>query len=455
MKNRKIYLIASLIYLVLFPIALHSQINVQSVSYPDENSYGRAVVQKDSLNFVVIIQGADYHRIVKTTNGGASYFTVFEPPANTGVVHLCNKGDTIIAAGALSSMVSHIQSKIFRSTNFGTNWSEVQSPPGMTYTHFINKMPQGKLWLAAKKGNMSYLWQTDYSFTNYMLKDSSDIGSFGKTSAFSLDTVYVPVTAYINEDMGNNNVHTETRTTDSVQIRKTFNNGNSWMLANTNFKSIMKRHGGSTSYVTNFHCIDANNCHIFLGYYTNVSVYTTDGFQTSYEDTLFMSTWMKDWITCFGGKQYLFHSMADGSPAYIQECSVKPNGRLQLGLKTYLNMYATNISLHGRQAIVVGSGGEIKKITGLCGSTIGIDEDTEELTEGIMIYPNPVSDYLNFFQSDTDAGTEWKIYNVTGQLMMEGNNSAPVNISRFAQGVYFVKIKSANKFYLQKFVKIK
>lgn len=442
------YSLASLIYIVLFPIVLYSQITIQSVNYPDENSYARAVVQKDSLTFVVVIQGQTtiYNRIVKTTNGGSSYFTVHESPAGVSYVHLSNKGDTIVAAGAFYSGGLPSQSKILRSTNFGVDWSEMQSPPGMAYTHFVNRMPQNKLWLAAKNGNPSYLWQTDYSFTNYVLKDSTMQGSFGKVTTFSLDTVYAPVTAYINTDKGS--------IVDSVEIRKTFNNGNSWILANTNFRSIMKQYG-STSYVTTIHCTNANNCHIFLGYYSNVAIYTTNGFQTSAKDTNFFATWMNDWVTCSNGTQYLFHTAVDGGSAYILECSLKPNGRLQLGTKTPLSLYATDISLVGRQAIVTGGNGGIKKITGVCGSTIGIHEGSEEINESVIIYPNPVSDKLNFFQTDMTAGMEWKMYNVTGQLIMEGSNSNPVNISGFAQGVYFVKIKTADKFYLQKFVKIK
>lgn len=447
MKNRKINFLASLIYLALFPIALYSQINIQPISYPNENSYGRGVVQKDSLTFVIIVQGQipEFNRIVKTTNGGSSYFTVYESPADISYVHLCNKGDTIIAAGALYTEGLPSQSKILRSTNFGNNWSEMQSPHGMTYTHLLNKMPQNKLWLAAKKGSLGYLWQTDYSFSSFVLKDSTDMGSFGKVSTFSIDTVYVPVTAFVNSDAGN--------TTDSVQIKKTFNNGNSWILANTNFRSIVKQFGGSTSYVTNIHCSNSNNCHVFLGYYTNVSFYTNNGFTTSALDTLFLSTWMKDWITCGNGTQYLFHNAADGSPAYIQECNLKPNGRLQLGIKTNLGLYATNISMLGRQAVVIGSGGGIIKVTGLCNSTISINEDPEEIEEFKMMFPNPVSDYLNFPSVDFSSDTEWKIYNVLGQLMLSGSNSNPINISHFSKGVYFIKLEIANKFYLQKFVK--
>jgi len=447
MKNRKIYFLASLIYLALFPIALYSQINIQPINYPNENSYGRGVVQKDSLTFVIIMQGQipEFNRIVKSTNGGTSYFTVYESPADIAYVHLCNKGDTIIAAGALVLDGSAVQSKILRSTNFGNIWSEMQSPPGMTYTHLVNKMPQNKLWLATKKGNLGYLWQTDYSFTGFVLKDSTDMGSYGKVSTFSVDTVYVPVTAFINSDASN--------TTDSVQIKKTFNNGNNWILASTNFRSIVKQFGGSTSYVTNIHCSNANNCHIFLGYYTNVSFYTTDGFTTSALDTRFQSTWMKDWITCVNGTQYLFHTAADGSPAYLHECNLKPNGRLQLGAKTYLGMYATNISFLGRQAVVIGTGGVIKKVTGLCNSTIGINEDTEEIEEFKMMFPNPVTDILNFPVIDFSSDAEWKIYNVLGQLLLSGSNSNPINISHFSKGVYFIKLEIANKFYLQKFVK--
>jgi serine protease AprX len=122
-------------------------------------------------------------------------------------------------------------------------------------------------------------------------------------------------------------------------------------------------------------------------------------------------------------------------------------------IKTNLGLYATNISMLGRQAVVIGSGGGIIKVTGLCNSTISINEDPEEIEEFKMMFPNPVSDYLNFPSVDFSSDTEWKIYNVLGQLMLSGSNSNPINISHFSKGVYFIKLEIANKFYLQKFVK--
>jgi len=69
----------------------------------------------------------------------------------------------------------------------------------------------------------------------------------------------------------------------------------------------------------------------------------------------------------------------------------------------------------------------------------------------IQIFPNPVTSLLNI-NSDISQ-YEIRVYNVFGQLMLEGNNLKAVDVSDFASGVYYINMKAEESISNFKFVK--
>ena len=86
----------------------------------------------------------------------------------------------------------------------------------------------------------------------------------------------------------------------------------------------------------------------------------------------------------------------------------------------------------------------------LCSST-GITEINSENT--INIFPNPAIDNLTI---ETPQKSEIEILNIEGQIIKSisvNNNHTSIDISSFARGMYFVKVKTENGVEVKKFVK--
>ncbi|MFH0867197.1 MAG: T9SS type A sorting domain-containing protein, partial [Bacteroidota bacterium] len=71
----------------------------------------------------------------------------------------------------------------------------------------------------------------------------------------------------------------------------------------------------------------------------------------------------------------------------------------------------------------------------------------------VNIYPNPANDKIeiSFYKK-----SQIEILNIEGQLLksMKANDThAIIDISAFAKGMYFVKVKNENGFAVEKFIK--
>ncbi len=85
-------------------------------------------------------------------------------------------------------------------------------------------------------------------------------------------------------------------------------------------------------------------------------------------------------------------------------------------------------------------------------STTGIDETNISLNK-FNLFPNPAS---NNIKIETSNPSSIEILNLKGQLLMninEVNNSANIDISTFAKGLYFVKFISNECIEVKKFIK--
>ncbi|MBF0694941.1 MAG: T9SS type A sorting domain-containing protein [Flavobacterium sp.] len=90
-------------------------------------------------------------------------------------------------------------------------------------------------------------------------------------------------------------------------------------------------------------------------------------------------------------------------------------------------------------------------------TTIGVLSTTEFTPENqFVIYPNPVSDIL-YIAATYQAADQLEIYNLSGQMLMAIANArqlSNINVSHLPIGVYFLRVKSADKISSIKFIKM-
>ncbi len=92
-----------------------------------------------------------------------------------------------------------------------------------------------------------------------------------------------------------------------------------------------------------------------------------------------------------------------------------------------------------------------------------ISEGSQEITGvndkqemRVKLYPNPVKTWLNIRIENEDRGSEYRIYDITGHLMMRGTFENVVNrldIGYFHQGIYLLNIHSQNKVMTRRILK--
>ena len=99
------------------------------------------------------------------------------------------------------------------------------------------------------------------------------------------------------------------------------------------------------------------------------------------------------------------------------------------------------------------SGGFDLDGVGVIHQLVGIDEeDSNASAVSFTMYPNPAKDYL-IIDGIADAGLE--IYNLNGQLMLSSvskENQLKIDLSRFANGLYLVKVSNGNNTLVKKLV---
>ena len=89
----------------------------------------------------------------------------------------------------------------------------------------------------------------------------------------------------------------------------------------------------------------------------------------------------------------------------------------------------------------------------VCIKTLG--EGIEEITSSYQLYPNPAKDKLYITTNDYEYVEEISIYNLSGVLIYKETdfNNKSVDVSDMVSGVYFIKVKTENETFIQKFIK--
>ncbi|WEK68370.1 MAG: M12 family metallo-peptidase [Candidatus Chryseobacterium colombiense] len=96
--------------------------------------------------------------------------------------------------------------------------------------------------------------------------------------------------------------------------------------------------------------------------------------------------------------------------------------------------------------------GEVEDYNVIVQSSLGT-RDVENPNNGIQIYPNPATDFLNITKVSDKA--TYKIYNAAGQLVSNGNISGgKINVSALIKGAYVIAIEDkGNDSFKSKFIK--
>lgn len=89
----------------------------------------------------------------------------------------------------------------------------------------------------------------------------------------------------------------------------------------------------------------------------------------------------------------------------------------------------------------------------MVGATAGIN-DEDLISQGIKIYPNPVSDILNVFTLNNQAIKSITIIDITGKVVLKSlDKESFIAVDQLQSGIYLAKISTENNFSTLKFIK--
>lgn len=83
---------------------------------------------------------------------------------------------------------------------------------------------------------------------------------------------------------------------------------------------------------------------------------------------------------------------------------------------------------------------------------IAVNNSSDEVNL-IIISPNPVHDFIQFSFAQIENNYEAQIINTFGQTIIQTQNQNKIDVSQLSNGIYFIKIKERDNFYLHKFLK--
>ena len=89
-------------------------------------------------------------------------------------------------------------------------------------------------------------------------------------------------------------------------------------------------------------------------------------------------------------------------------------------------------------------------------STVALGLQTNQLNNGIALYPNPTSKVLSIDNKTSEVITSVEIYSINGALIRKVQNTEiieSINVSDLEKGIYFIKLELNNQVLNYKFVK--
>ncbi len=79
-----------------------------------------------------------------------------------------------------------------------------------------------------------------------------------------------------------------------------------------------------------------------------------------------------------------------------------------------------------------------------------------QITNGnqqLQIFPNPTSDFITLNFPNKANNSQLEIFNTFGETILKTQNKNTIDVSDFANGIYFISVKTGNNWYSQKFIK--
>jgi type IX secretion system substrate protein/PKD domain-containing protein len=73
---------------------------------------------------------------------------------------------------------------------------------------------------------------------------------------------------------------------------------------------------------------------------------------------------------------------------------------------------------------------------------------------GFLISPNPANNYISISLPVEKWDYQIEIFNAPGETIIKTRNKNTIDVSLFSKGIYFIKVKDGENFYIQKFIKL-
>ena len=85
--------------------------------------------------------------------------------------------------------------------------------------------------------------------------------------------------------------------------------------------------------------------------------------------------------------------------------------------------------------------------------SVGVSNITDkDLDTEILIYPNPVSDYIKFNTSEATQGI-YTLYSSSGKTILQGKVTNKIDVINLTNGIYFIRIQSDKEVFTRKIIK--
>ena len=122
------------------------------------------------------------------------------------------------------------------------------------------------------------------------------------------------------------------------------------------------------------------------------------------------------------------------------------------GFRFQCDASGNNDQIYIDQVTITGttsSRGEINQLIAL--NTLDVDDDFGD--QEIMVYPNPVKGNILNVKLPGNQDASYKIVNMIGQTVIEGNSISRVDVGSLDAGVYFIQVNEGEEIVTKKFIK--
>jgi len=108
------------------------------------------------------------------------------------------------------------------------------------------------------------------------------------------------------------------------------------------------------------------------------------------------------------------------------------------------NIYIDQVTITGKNGVAARKQVDRLVVVGT------LNEDSDN---GIKIYPNPVKGDVLMVELIEGETFTYKIFKITGQIVMRGTSKGRINVAKLDSGMYFIEINNDNEVLTKKFIK--